>query len=325
MRRFSVAWWAYSFPLTVLALAAAEYAQEVREVAASVLMLALAILSVAVTLALMLVASVLLLQPSSSKFKTIEKLWGCPHQFYYDHVPEIIFARIYSRFNFSCKVKKHIYPLPNYDNDKLTRTQGLSVREAQLLRAELSIDCVLPIATATNKTRGRTKSTGSYVLLAIQLRDGRLDRSTDLYKKKLAHQEQPLGKKRNMDPLISTKFLNGEQRAWTEPPRGDGKRRPGPLSFALWAMWKRRVKIQRKPSRRGHLLATLGHGGRRHPSSSRTEGRGEEEKTALEKRVAPPGRGGGGGGVAARGKVGARGMRRRSARPPPAVAVVSTI
>lgn len=53
MRRFSVAWWAYSFPLTVLALAAAEYAQEVREVAASVLMLALAILSVAVTLALM--------------------------------------------------------------------------------------------------------------------------------------------------------------------------------------------------------------------------------------------------------------------------------
>lgn len=53
MRRFSVAWWAYSLPLTVLALAAAEYAQEVREVAASVLMLALAILSVAVTLALM--------------------------------------------------------------------------------------------------------------------------------------------------------------------------------------------------------------------------------------------------------------------------------
>ncbi|XP_006645707.2 S-type anion channel SLAH1-like, partial [Oryza brachyantha] len=53
MRRFSVAWWAYSFPLTVLALAAAEYAQEVREAAASALMLALAVLSVAVTLALM--------------------------------------------------------------------------------------------------------------------------------------------------------------------------------------------------------------------------------------------------------------------------------
>ncbi|TVU23172.1 hypothetical protein EJB05_30206, partial [Eragrostis curvula] len=54
MRRFSVAWWAYSFPLTVLALAAAEYAGEARQPAANVLMLALAVLSVAVTLALML-------------------------------------------------------------------------------------------------------------------------------------------------------------------------------------------------------------------------------------------------------------------------------
>jgi tellurite resistance protein TehA-like permease len=53
MRRFSVAWWAYSFPLTVLALAAAEYAQGVGEPAANVLMLALAVLSVVVTLALM--------------------------------------------------------------------------------------------------------------------------------------------------------------------------------------------------------------------------------------------------------------------------------
>lgn len=35
----------------------------------------------------------------------------------------------------------------------------------------------------------------------------------DLYKKKLAHQEQPLGKKRDADPLISIKFLNGEKRA----------------------------------------------------------------------------------------------------------------
>ncbi|CAO2194407.1 unnamed protein product [Urochloa humidicola] len=54
MRRFSVAWWAYSFPLTVLALASAEYAREVRQAAANALMLALAVLSVAVTLALML-------------------------------------------------------------------------------------------------------------------------------------------------------------------------------------------------------------------------------------------------------------------------------
>ncbi|PVH39587.1 hypothetical protein PAHAL_5G540100 [Panicum hallii] len=54
MRRFSVAWWAYSFPLSVLALASAEYAQEVRQAAANGLMLVLAVLSVAVTLALML-------------------------------------------------------------------------------------------------------------------------------------------------------------------------------------------------------------------------------------------------------------------------------
>ncbi|GJN38277.1 hypothetical protein PR202_gb27305 [Eleusine coracana subsp. coracana] len=54
MRRFSVAWWAYSFPLTALALAAAEYAHNVRQPAANVLMLALAVLSVLVTLALML-------------------------------------------------------------------------------------------------------------------------------------------------------------------------------------------------------------------------------------------------------------------------------
>jgi tellurite resistance protein TehA-like permease len=53
MRRFTVAWWTYSFPLTVLALAAAEYAHAVRQAAANVLMLALAVLSVAVTLALM--------------------------------------------------------------------------------------------------------------------------------------------------------------------------------------------------------------------------------------------------------------------------------
>ena len=54
MRRFSVAWWAYSFPLSVLALASAEYAQEVRHPAANGLMLVLTVLSVTVTLALIL-------------------------------------------------------------------------------------------------------------------------------------------------------------------------------------------------------------------------------------------------------------------------------
>ncbi|KAJ4788693.1 S-type anion channel SLAH1 [Rhynchospora pubera] len=53
MRRFSVAWWAYSFPLTILALAATEYAQDVKGVIPNVLMLVLSVLSVVVTLALM--------------------------------------------------------------------------------------------------------------------------------------------------------------------------------------------------------------------------------------------------------------------------------
>jgi tellurite resistance protein TehA-like permease len=54
MRRLSVAWWAYSFPLSVLALASTEYAQEVRHPAANGLKLVLTVLSVTITLALML-------------------------------------------------------------------------------------------------------------------------------------------------------------------------------------------------------------------------------------------------------------------------------
>jgi tellurite resistance protein TehA-like permease len=53
MKRFSIAWWAYSFPLTVLALAATEYAQDVKGAMPNVLMLVLSVLSVLVTLALM--------------------------------------------------------------------------------------------------------------------------------------------------------------------------------------------------------------------------------------------------------------------------------
>ncbi|KAK3020421.1 hypothetical protein RJ639_047727 [Escallonia herrerae] len=53
MKKFTVAWWAYSFPLTVLALSAAEYAQEVNGSVAHVLMLFLSALSVLVSLALM--------------------------------------------------------------------------------------------------------------------------------------------------------------------------------------------------------------------------------------------------------------------------------
>ncbi|WOL12656.1 hypothetical protein Cni_G21423 [Canna indica] len=58
MRRFSVAWWAYSFPLSVLALAATEYAQVVKGAVANVLMLILAVLSVVVTLLLMVFTAI---------------------------------------------------------------------------------------------------------------------------------------------------------------------------------------------------------------------------------------------------------------------------
>ncbi|KAF8414118.1 hypothetical protein HHK36_002117 [Tetracentron sinense] len=53
MRRFNVAWWAYSFPLTVLALASTEYAQEVKGGRAHGLMLVLSTLSILVSLGLM--------------------------------------------------------------------------------------------------------------------------------------------------------------------------------------------------------------------------------------------------------------------------------
>ncbi|KAM4129860.1 hypothetical protein ACJW30_01G055700 [Castanea mollissima] len=52
MRRFNVAWWAYSFPLTVLALASTEHAQEVKGSIAHILMLLLLAISVLVSLGL---------------------------------------------------------------------------------------------------------------------------------------------------------------------------------------------------------------------------------------------------------------------------------
>lgn len=53
MKKFSVVWWAYSFPLTVLALASAEYAEEMKDGIANGLMLALSALSTLVFLGLM--------------------------------------------------------------------------------------------------------------------------------------------------------------------------------------------------------------------------------------------------------------------------------
>ncbi|KAJ8772722.1 hypothetical protein K2173_027899 [Erythroxylum novogranatense] len=53
MRRFNVVWWAYSFPLTVLASASTEYAHEVKGSIAKALMLLLLALSVLVSLTLL--------------------------------------------------------------------------------------------------------------------------------------------------------------------------------------------------------------------------------------------------------------------------------
>lgn len=55
MKRFNMTWWAYPFPLTILAIAATEYAEEVRNRAADVLMLILVALSMLVTFILVIV------------------------------------------------------------------------------------------------------------------------------------------------------------------------------------------------------------------------------------------------------------------------------
>ena len=56
MKRFNVAWWAkaYSFPLSVLALASAEYAEEVKGCIAHFLMLVLLAFSVLVSISLIM-------------------------------------------------------------------------------------------------------------------------------------------------------------------------------------------------------------------------------------------------------------------------------
>lgn len=53
MRKYSVAWWAYSFPVTSLALASAEYAEVVKGGVAHLIMLSLSVLSILVTLGLL--------------------------------------------------------------------------------------------------------------------------------------------------------------------------------------------------------------------------------------------------------------------------------
>ncbi|MFS7995227.1 putative transporter protein SLAC1/Mae1/ Ssu1/TehA [Helianthus anomalus] len=53
MKKFNVVWWAYSYPLTVLALASTEYAQEMKTGVAHLLMIILSGLSVLVSFILM--------------------------------------------------------------------------------------------------------------------------------------------------------------------------------------------------------------------------------------------------------------------------------
>ncbi|KAG5047593.1 hypothetical protein JHK86_016999 [Glycine max] len=57
MKKFNVAWWAYSFPLTALALASAEYEHEVKGVMAHVIMFVLSSVSVLVSLILMVITA----------------------------------------------------------------------------------------------------------------------------------------------------------------------------------------------------------------------------------------------------------------------------
>uniref|UniRef100_A0A803MV68 Uncharacterized protein n=2 Tax=Chenopodium quinoa TaxID=63459 RepID=A0A803MV68_CHEQI len=57
MRKFNIAWWAYSFPMTLLALASLEYAQQVKNGVAHTLALVLSSLSILVTLALMVLTT----------------------------------------------------------------------------------------------------------------------------------------------------------------------------------------------------------------------------------------------------------------------------
>ncbi|XP_009618955.1 S-type anion channel SLAH4-like [Nicotiana tabacum] len=54
MRKFNVSWWAYSFPITVMAMASTKYAQEMKNTASHILMLLLSGLSVIVLLVLMI-------------------------------------------------------------------------------------------------------------------------------------------------------------------------------------------------------------------------------------------------------------------------------
>ncbi|XP_074287597.1 S-type anion channel SLAH4-like [Silene latifolia] len=58
MKKFNIAWWAYSFPLSLLALASIEYAQAVNNDVASTIAFILSVLSILVSLSLMILTSI---------------------------------------------------------------------------------------------------------------------------------------------------------------------------------------------------------------------------------------------------------------------------
>ncbi|KAK2379979.1 S-type anion channel SLAH4 [Trifolium repens] len=80
MKKFSVAWWAYSFPLTALAIASAQYAHEVKGIMAHVIMFILSLISVLVCIMLMIVSALNIRMPltarnlDSKQQVTLEKL-----------------------------------------------------------------------------------------------------------------------------------------------------------------------------------------------------------------------------------------------------------
>ena len=57
IKRFNVAWWAYSFPITFLALDSVQYAEEVKDHVASALMFIFCSISVLIFLGVMLLTA----------------------------------------------------------------------------------------------------------------------------------------------------------------------------------------------------------------------------------------------------------------------------
>ena len=57
MKRFNIAWWAYSFPITFLALDSVQYAQDVKDQVASGMMLIFSSISVLIFLGVMVLTA----------------------------------------------------------------------------------------------------------------------------------------------------------------------------------------------------------------------------------------------------------------------------